>query len=302
MKIKISFISTLFSFVLLFASCQKDGLYTPKEHLTRIENWEFYDGDSLFRNAEEWEWDGKLLSKITYLDRARTPYATLTPSYDSKNRIESFLYEESGMTWTYQYNYHNNDLYQILVYDQQGEERGVTTFKKKGGKVAEITLEAYMVSSQNPLRFILPPEVVELPAAKASGSSQRTTYQLTWKGNDVVKYVVLDGNADDKVISTVETTYDNNVNPYQGMLANTNGYSNINGTFSKHNPLTIDNTGKYNLVDEYGNEYADADYEVHETYTYEYEGRYPVKQVRDIYRIFEGRPLSYTLKRTYTYE
>ena len=46
MKIKISFISTLFSFDLLFASCQKDGLYTPKEHLTRIENWEFYDGDS----------------------------------------------------------------------------------------------------------------------------------------------------------------------------------------------------------------------------------------------------------------
>ena len=73
MKIKISFIATLFSFVLLFASCQKDGLYTPKEHLTRIENWEFYNGDSLFRNAEEWEWDGKLLSKITYLDRARTP-------------------------------------------------------------------------------------------------------------------------------------------------------------------------------------------------------------------------------------
>ena len=140
------------------------------------------------------------------------------------------------------------------------------------------------------LRYLFPeicPAVesaVKKCAKEAKG--EEVIMNLNWSGSNVKTIDVSYAGFLGMVTEKVEITYDNKINPTCGLLAQlgTDAVSNL--YLNKNNPLTIITSANGSVFDK-------------QTYTYEYEGNYPVKVTRsDIENegtLYEEREITTTI-------
>ena len=89
---------------LVFAGCQKDGVYNPSKKISKI----YYTSTSGVKSLKQiWTWNGKLLDKIDYYDGGSI-YKTYNFTYDGKrltrmsnyanNRYIEYKYDGSHLS------------------------------------------------------------------------------------------------------------------------------------------------------------------------------------------------------------
>ena len=235
---KITLLVAVFTLVLLFVSCNKEGLYNPKKKIEKIYSSmeyksEFYnngswnvDHDFIYPKylAETWNWEGNRLRSISY-------YTWQGILYD----VETFEYAGlrlSAISWgsgeRFVINYKQGAISSIEGFD--GTEKTVHyEFTHKNGKIRNIKIwdyankkESSPMRSTNTLRFFIPSADTKSLAAMMTGMQERmnekliSTYDidLEWNGKNVSKLTYQLG---DHSIS-YEYSYDNNENPFYGLF------------------------------------------------------------------------------------
>ncbi len=288
MRKYLSFVSItlIFSIVLGFTSCKKDGVYNPKKKISKI--FHQYSGSDK-QLSETWTWNKNQLSKIDYQSGNYEIFEydkkQISKIIDNDGNYQKFTYDGSKIN-KIEY-YYNNTL------------SSAYKFEHKGNKISKITMEEYdyddyddyestsksiKSSKRNILRFILPGQSCENIEKSLSQKKSRkametytTTLKLTWDGNNVEE-VVLGQSSDDEFYSeTYKYTYDKKKNPFDGLL------SMVEGSLSKNNVTKLTMTGTGNDSWEY-------------EYSYSYDGDFP-KEETEVYR--EG---SYTSTHMTYYE
>ena len=260
-------------------SCEKenDGKYSPKKKIQKV--YKDSAGEKVLDQV--WNWDGKLLSRIDYYHDGEIWY-TDEYFYDSKNRI-SRLFEEGDYL---DFIYENDRIKTINYYWIDMLEESFTLFYEKdklskiewtGIEVAEID-KGGRERRLNPLAGLIPQgcEVFEQAVRKMHSQhkgEEKLIMELTWEGKNVSHIVAyIEGDPED--ITETSFTYDNKVNPLRGWHTLWMDY--VIGvwddelyTYSSYgNVLTADYVCKYEgeVYDQFVT-----------NYTYEYDGKYPVK-------------------------
>jgi len=267
-------------------SCQKEGVYNPKEKIVKIQKSALISTKEDYNDqvrvvasdtidkyvAEEWVWDGKLLTNIKNYEWNRltesAAYAyTMNFSYDGK-LLTTIKYGSEIVT----YNYVDNNITKIDIYDR-ADLRRTLDITHDGKKIVKIVMTTYF-DDDNPsalskyvISSLLPGKNTAQALLDNKASKGTATYvqtiDFTYDGKNVSKMVMT---APDNRTMTTEFTYDKNKNPFKGCfaLAITD-----EGTFclNENNILTEKSTLSVNGVQ--------SDPQT-TTYTYEYDGKYPV--------------------------
>lgn len=259
MKRTFQFLMAVCAFVVAFSSCTKEGQYLPKEKISQIVYTKSYTeaitGITVSSTEkEEWNWGGDLLNFIDYYNSTGTRYNTTLFRYDDQKRIVE-IQDGDGSA---KFDYDDNQIDEIELYDQFGHETGKIEFEHKGGKVVAINVKNYDFAQKgfNPLRFIFPESLAEMMMKNASKSSD-TRYTLTWKGNNV-KTVEAIGSTR----SSANYTYDNKTNPFLGLY---------NVLVSQRGSLMFSTNNVVQMV------YKDDNTNLTEDYSYSYDGNYPTR-------------------------
>lgn len=265
MKNSFRFLAAAIAVMLLFTACNKEGKYTPKKKISRIESSVTNSLGTSITEIEEWEWDGDLLSKITYKFGNGEIYSTTKFQYGSDKRVESIDVATDSHTTKYEFVYEGKDLVKITLKNNDDEDVDVYTFRKENGKVVEISLtEAASKSSAdiNILKYILPYDVAE--CIKPSNSKANNTYKLIWDGKNVARIESYSGGV---LVMESNWTYDDKINPLAGLYSDNSIYSKEE-IYSANNVLT-----SYMTVQVMGIENT-----VYHAFAYEYDGKYPVER------------------------
>ena len=255
---------------MLFTSCKKEveGRYTPKQKLSVIRTANLNnDGSESFVSVSTFHWDGKLLSDIeTTNGTTGNGLTKCSFTYDSKKRVEKIT-AESDVISIYKLVYNDKDLVKVEGYFDSGTVTDEYLFTKTDGKVTEITHTSFDKSSKKgnfePLRYFFPEQIVTAMemASSVADKADRDVTKLTWDGDNIIKTEL----AVSMVTVTTDYTYDDKVNPLKGLYKN-NLESSQEIIYSANNILTcVKNIPLMGTVTS--------------TYTYEYDGKYPVKQV-----------------------
>ena len=256
---------------MLFTSCKKqtEGQYMPKQKpsVIRTANIDLADGTESFVSVSTFHWDGKLLSDIETTNGITGNGLTKCSfTYDSKKRVEKIT-AESDVISIYKLVYNDKDLVKVEGYFDNGTITDEYLFTKTDGKVTEITHTSFEKSSKKvnfePLRYIFPEQIVTAmeTASMVAEKADRDVTKLTWDGDNIIKTELVTSMG----ALTTDYTYDDKVNPLKG-LYNNNLESTPEIIHSANNILTSVTT-----IPIVGS--------MNSTYTYEYDGNYPVKQV-----------------------
>ncbi|MBP5190892.1 MAG: hypothetical protein J6031_08280 [Bacteroidales bacterium] len=290
----------------MFAACQKEGTFNPKEKIANV--YEEYTSTSAWYNGVEWEedthnqpkalserwiWDGNLLSKIEYpeiyeIDGVEaTENYVMTFTYDGKQLVEANS-EEERMVVTYDGKKLNKvDMYWGIQPNSITEPSVTYTFTYDGKKISKINVsmsdedwksngsrmqksrmikmltQSLLPSARDAEKLLVAAQKVA--AKKGAKGSQTGELSLTWDGGNISKIVASYNGVQ---VATVEYTYDNKKNPYQGfvfgLVGETIPSDEIGLGFANENNITK------MVMSEFGEEP-----EVEE-YTYTYDGKWPV--------------------------
>lgn len=251
----------------LFSACEKEGQYLPKKKITRIEystTTSSKDGKdiSTLSEVQDWVWNGKLLQTITYKDGSGNQTGKLGIVYDSKKRISQLQYSTSSYTEIYNFFYDGKELKKIVVGDDE------YTFTRTDGNIVEINVGTALSSEKNdagtsfnPLQFVLPAEVANV--IKASAAKGASVYKLTWDGKNISHCQAVSNGV---VAAKYSWKYDEYINPFRGLF----GYSSLTDMSELYSA---------NNVVESVTEIPTLSYQSSQQYSYEYDGKFPVKQV-----------------------
>ena len=266
-KIAVCFIIGAF----LLSACQKEGQYLPKKKISKIENittstmWGITT--TAVTDYQEWEWTGKLLSKITLRDGDGDIEGAIVPQYDNKKRVSSLHCVSGSDIDDYNFAYEGKNLMKI-THTSNDKDMAVYTFVKDGKNVVEITVTGYSKSRDiagiNPLQLVLPNEIAEV--IKPSEEKATIVYKLVWDGKNVASMEELHNGV---LYANYNWTYDNAINPLKGLFSN--GYGSLNGfeeLYSANNVVEFRSITHLTF----------SDIEQHNKYSYEYDGDYPVKK------------------------
>lgn len=225
--------TTLFMTSLLLAttifSCNKDGVYNPKEKIDKI----YVDAGSGKYLSEDWTWDNKQLKTIYYYDSAGTMNYTEAFTYDN-NRLSQVDNHEAGESVKYTYDnrhlqqasfYKNNVLYMSCFFDYDGNKladiKVSMTDAAKGFNIK---------SSTNLLKYVLPEQSLEsvaniLEKNPTRGTSSFMIY-VAWDGPNIseIEFAVSDDFVEKYIFE-----YDDKLNPFRNFLN-----SNFEESFSEH--------------------------------------------------------------------
>ena len=281
----------------MFAACQKDGKYNPKEKIDNVYEESLYTWSSYYNGewhndtnytpkhlTERWTWDGNKLTKITYVYYNWNMDGTLGGvsseevvnfTYDGKQLIEVNDAEER-MVFTYD----GRKLQKAEIFSGSSTPYVTMVFEHDGKKISKINvteevnglwpdkskptlgrMERLLLGNMLP---DLKPVEGAIAAARKSGAKETVsaTIELVWDGDNVGKIVYRAGNE-----SGSETyTYDNKNNPYQGFLY-AMGYGMTDGG--------MEFTNKNNIVKVVCSE-PDGKSSSETNYTYTYDGDWPV--------------------------
>ena len=256
----------------LFTSFHKDGQYLPKKKIAKIEHVTsstiFGVTTTAVTSYQEWEWSGKLLTKITLRDGDGDINGVIVPQYDSKKRVMSLHCVSGGDIDDFKFTYDGKNLMNITHYSSD-KDVAEYTFTKDGKNVVEITVNSYTSKDQdiaaiNPLQFVLPNEIAEV--IKPSAEKATVVYKLVWDGKNLASMEELRNGV---LIANYDWAYDDCINPLKGLFSN--GYGSLNG----FEELYSDN----NVVESHTvTHLAISDVESHNKYNYLYENDYPVKK------------------------
>ena len=176
----------------LFVSCEKEGQYLPKKKISRITTstastlWGVTT--TAVTGYQDFEWSGKLLSKITLRDGDGDVYGAVVPQYDNKKRVTSLHCVTGDDIDDFKFTYDGKDLMKITRYSNDKDAVTEYSFRKDGKNVVEITVQGYSSKALdyagiNPLQFVLPQEIAE--AIKPSDEKVSIIYRLAWDGKNV---------------------------------------------------------------------------------------------------------------------
>ncbi|MDR2868571.1 MAG: hypothetical protein LBV46_03410 [Bacteroidales bacterium] len=274
---------------LLFAACQKDGVYNPKEKIASITtNYTFtmtYPDFPELNNTdmdeqwtEQWTWDKKLLKHIDAGDGYFLDF-----QYDGK-QIQKIVTHDGY----YQYTYKDKKVDKV-EYFEGTELVGTISYQYEGKKVSTIT-NTYSFEGNNDilskkkaqiqkkaLSFMLPNSLIKeshqhsAKLAKKIGMGAKELVQvvskttLTWDGDNVSKMTTTTqyGSAGIAFTEITEFTYDNKNNPYYHAF-DVIEESEYNTNLSKNNVTKIKITS---IDSEYPDFFAQEEY----NYTYKYD-------------------------------
>lgn len=288
--------------ITLFAACQKDGKYNPKEKIANVYEegmsiWSFTpDGEQWVSDtsitpkhlSEQWTWDGKKLTQITYIEKNYIyDWENDTYTEQTVEDVVKFTYDGSQLTEA-----SSDGERMVFTYDgkklEKAEmfEEGETTpelvfaFEHDGRKISKITvtenigfeLDKNCKPAVSRLERLLLGSV--MPDAKsaekcltamrkrAAKSSYTYTIDITWDGGNIGKMVIKQGS----FTSTATFAYDDKKNPYQGFVFALGG----SGVMEEG----IEFANENNIVKAaYQSNDEEENYE--DNYTYTYDGKWP---------------------------
>ncbi len=293
--------------VSLMGACKKEGVYNPKQKIAKVYSESsstnsYFDGTEWHTNSytqpkeldEEWIWDGKLLTQIAYPytseddnGNVTTKYEYTKFTYDGKQLTEvSSDWERMAIT------YDGKKLDKIeLYYDYykaSSEPNAILTFTYDGKKISKMTANIedeeigkgkngrpQMGRMTRMLLQSLTPDVrgtekmlaSTCEKARKAGAKGRVNVDmlLTWDGNNISK---IEAKYMGMTVQTIEYTYDDKNNPYQGFLFTLAGDLPF-----EDNPLGFGNENNITSSKMYepGDEKPYT-----ENYTYTYDGKWPV--------------------------
>lgn len=205
-------------------ACKKDGVYNPKEKISRIFYQSSYsDGKNL---DESWTWDKNLLSKIVYSGGDFKNF-----EYDGKQL--KTVRSSSGSKW--EYTYDGAKLKKAEHYDSSNKLSSSYTFEHDGNKISKITYTEYdyddyknATEDFSGLDVIFTDPVMKESVKKhiakhqttlgAKSSTYTYTYKLEWDG-DNVKKLKGESNNGEYYAWTDTYTYDKKSNPFYRSLS-----------------------------------------------------------------------------------
>ena len=278
----------LLPLVASFTSCKKDGVYNPKEKISRI-YYAYSSPDTFFNSDKElkeiWDWDGKKLSTITYYNKKGVD-GTEKFSYDGKRLSRIDYFTEDGRNIAYVlYSYDGRKLDKVEYYSY-GELEEIHKYSYDGKELSKIevtyyshyaTLTSFKAKQWQSVRSRLfryaVPEAVCASMDKMEETRMTTethfrqkdgtstwTFTLTWDGKNVSKVEYLSRIYPYDEVVSVQYSYDKNRNPFCG--CNT-----MSGLDEEDlNVMTSQN----NVVCETWNDGDRVDY------TYQYDGKFPI--------------------------
>lgn len=271
-----------------FASCKKEGVYKPKEKISKIyyesSRKEYYNGELSYqyssqkRLIEKWNWSGK---KLIQIEHDYWPYNFLYKG----NQLEKIEYGDVEVIFTY-----NKSLYDKIEIKENGQnDLIITVDQRDGDNITKFTLEAFYensnlnylskrknktddaiaISSIEPiLQIILPNNFIDFLSKSIDKKKQKAmvsekyTIELKYDKNNIIEQKFTDS---DGYEETYIFTYDNKKNPY---------YKSIHGTIEGIGEGTTFIQSENNIKSMYDKESP----EDITKYDYEYDGDYPVKR------------------------
>lgn len=276
-------------------SCEKEksGVYNPKKKIQKI----YYENNGEKVLDQVWNWNDKTLSSIDYYYNGAVWYVDQY-FYDEDNRIKMIKEDEDFLEFSYE-----NDLLTTINYYWIDYEELEQTYKLyyDNKKLSKIEFVAYDIpeyknnhkSNLNPLSRLIPQgaEVLEKQIQKLKSSQkgdQKIILEFTWEGKNVSRILAyLEGDNEDVMEATF--TYDNKINPLKGWTQLWFDY--VIGTWDDEY-FTYTNTGNV-LTAVYSYKDAGTEYDhIATEYTYEYDGKYPVK----VTAVIEGNDHPYFVR------
>lgn len=264
----------LISMVVTFSSCKKEGVYKPKEKISRIYRDSGYGEGKKLR--EVWNWEKKQLQRIDHYYDGDLEWSEEF-TYNKKGQIERVDdYINSEYT---EYTYDGRKLSKATYYED-GSIEAEYVFKHDGKiitgkKITEVEVTYFdssrrnsrlMNEGYNPLRMLLHEnnyQTLKKAIENLPASRSMVTVKLEWEKKNVSKIEVTSGS----YRYTVELKYDDKLNPLKNFfslypeeaLADEGDYS-----------LSKNNVVEERFID-------DNETEIHK-YSYSYDGKFPTVQ------------------------
>ena len=269
---KTTLFMTLLLSTIVISSCNKDGVYNPKEKIDKI----YVDSGSGKYLSEDWTWDNKQLKTINYYESDGTIDHSETFTYND-NRLSQVDNHEDGETVKYTYDkrrlqqasfYTNNVLYMTCLFEYEDNKLAdinvTITDADKGLNTKGIA---------NPLKYVLPKQSLQSieNVLKENPTRGSVSFEIdfAWDGNNVSEIgIELDGN---NVLYAFE--YDDKLNPFRNFLG-----SDLEETLYGHGVYkSKNNVVSYTLIEAImGYSFTESQY-----ISYTYDGRFPATRTAD---------------------
>ncbi len=286
------------------ASCEKDGVYNPKQKIDRVRysyhETDYFDSGNESGNyvQQVWNWNGNTLNSISFYDEDGDLDYTENYTYDSKKRLSEITWGGSGR---YKLVYAGKRL-SYIEYFYNSTMRQRLEFIYDGKNVSEIIKTNYSSSDYKENKVLLSPAIfriilpnldvqsadrllarINAESANKGTTTSPTKFETTtssikfeWDGKNISRITFNDG----AYRYYVTYSYDNMKNPFKGLF----------------DLDEFDFTGicsANNIVKE---TYIEDDYMEEYEYTYTYDGKVPSTKT------YSHRDSDYAYSYTYSYE
>lgn len=226
-----------------FTSCNKDGVYKPKEKIEKI--YVQYEGQDKVL-TETWDWEDNLLKSIKHAD---------TDPIGDNSYTETFTYDKKQVksifdgTYTMTYNYDGRYFDNIKV-TEGSDEVGTMTFSHDGKLISKIDItlndDDFMKSrmAESAMRFIAPEfacdfgKIMQAEAQRGFKGKTEMVVSFEYDGVNVQKAIVRNNTANVEQVFTY--TYSDYMNPFYKLFSHSNDNNAYNQ--SKNAPATIHET------------------------------------------------------------
>lgn len=275
----------------VFTSCKKDteGAFNPKQKIEGIYTEETVteNGNQVSKTdkylSEKWNWGGKTLTSIDFMNENGSVAATEKYTYDDKNRIATLTSGSQVGTFTYD----GKEMTKFEV-TENGQFAMSLQFEHDGKKIVKIILTTpvddddfdFDFANSRIVRQVLGNELTKavnfahrngrMVARKnaVKASTESITMLISWDGDNVSNVSGSLSFMGMSLSMNIDFTYDNQLNPLYGNMAIfTLGASEGNmGTLSKNNVTSM--TTKMTMP--FFGEQKDVI-----NYKYTYDGKYP---------------------------
>ncbi|MDD6582162.1 MAG: hypothetical protein PUF10_05730 [Bacteroidales bacterium] len=240
---KIAMAALVCAVVFGFTSCNKDGVYKPKEKIEKI--YVQYEGQDKVL-TETWDWEDNLLKSIKHAD---------TDPIGDNSYTETFTYDKkqvksiSDGTYTMTYNYDGRYFDNIKV-TEGSDEVGTMTFSHDGKLISKIDItlndDDFMKSrmAESAMRFIAPEfacdfgKIMQAEAQRGFKGKTEMVVSFEYDGVNVQKAIVRNNTANVEQVFTY--TYSDYMNPFYKLFSHSNDNNAYNQ--SKNAPATIHET------------------------------------------------------------
>ena len=287
------------SLACLFAACKKDGVYNPKEKISKIyessEHYSafyWYSGEDLYYDTnihpktitEQWTWDGKKLASIEYLDGDEKDDSFICVFQYDGNRVDKVVNKSNPNNFL-QFVYDGKKLQRMEVY-YNGVKSSYVGFTYDGNKLSSIRypvgdkksnakqmkmLERFVMRSvfsdaKVADRVLAAADKAVARRAKSLDEDCYADISVEWDGKNISKMTIPFSDGDKTEYAFV---YDDKNNPMKGLYAN---------IFLQGSELALFQFGNKNNITQISwTYYENGKSETGtENFLYTYDGKWPV--------------------------